>query len=122
MIFRGPMHVNLRLVTMRSAGDANISDMAALLDHADSDGLPRAFRRTYVFRRAGGDVRRVQLWNQRETASRRHPMARARLGATSFELDDSRCVEVTQRAVLSRAGGVASAKQRVTLPEKEEWL
>ena len=42
---------------MQSAGDvnnANISDMAALLDHADSDGLLRAFRRTYVFRRAGG--------------------------------------------------------------------
>ena len=49
--------------------------MAALLDHADSDGLLRgsvsgdsqtmhsngllcAFRRTYVFRRAVGDVRR----------------------------------------------------------------
>ena len=29
----------------------------------DSDGLLRAFRRTYVFRGAGGDVRRVQLWN-----------------------------------------------------------
>ena len=46
---------------MQSAGDvnnANISDMAALLDHADSDGLLRAFRRTYVLRRAGGDVRR----------------------------------------------------------------
>ena len=26
------------MVTMRSAGKANISDMAALLDHADSDG------------------------------------------------------------------------------------
>ena len=63
------------MVTMRSAGKANISDMAALLDHADSDGLLRdsgagdsqtmhsngllcAFRRTYVFRGAGGDVRR----------------------------------------------------------------
>ena len=29
------------MVTMRSAGKANISDMAALLDHADSDGLLR---------------------------------------------------------------------------------
>ena len=60
---------------MRSAGDvnnANISDMAALLDHAHSDGLLRAFKRTYVFRRAGGDVCRVQLWNHRDTASRRH--------------------------------------------------
>ena len=54
--------------TMRSAGKANKSDMAALLEHADSDGLLRdsgagdsqtmhrngllcAFRRTYVFRR-----------------------------------------------------------------------
>ena len=27
------------MVTMRSAGNANISDMAALLDHADSDGF-----------------------------------------------------------------------------------
>ena len=63
---------------MESAGDvnkANISDMAALLDHADSDGLLRdsgagdsqtmysngllcAFRRIHVFRRAGADVRR----------------------------------------------------------------
>ena len=63
---------------MQSAGDvnnANISDMAALLDHADSGGVLRAFRGTFVFRRAGGDVRRVQLWNHRETASRRHPMA-----------------------------------------------
>ena len=63
---------------MQSAGDvnnANTSDMAALLDHADSDGLLRAFRKTHVFRRAGGDARRVQLWNHRETASRRHPMA-----------------------------------------------
>ena len=100
------------MVTMRSAGKANISDMAALLDHADSDGLLqdsgsgdsqtiRTFRRTYVFRRGGGDVRRVQLWNHREIASRRHLMAWVRLGATSFELDDSRCVEVTQRAVLT---------------------
>ena len=56
------------MVTMRSAGNANISDMAALLDHADSDGLLRAFRRTYVFRRPGGAARPVQLWNQRETA------------------------------------------------------
>ena len=71
------------MVTMRSAGNANIFDMAAPLDHADSDGLQRAFRRTHIFRKAGGDVRRV-----------------LRLGATSFELDDSRCVEVTQRAVL----------------------
>ena len=55
--------------------NANISDMAALLDHADSDGFLHAFRRAYVFRRAGGDVRRVQIWNQRETASRRHPLA-----------------------------------------------
>ena len=64
--------------TMQSAGDvnnANMSDMAAVLDHADSDGLPRAFRRTYVSRRAGGDVLRVQLWNHRETASWRHPVA-----------------------------------------------
>ena len=29
------------MVTVRSAGDANISDVAALLDHADSDGLLR---------------------------------------------------------------------------------
>ena len=89
------------MVTMRSAGKANISDMSALLDHADSDGMLRnsgagdsqtmhntwvstwlgeqlvvtAFRRTHVFRRAGGDARRVQLWNHRETASWRHPMA-----------------------------------------------
>ena len=41
----------------------------------------------------------MQLWNHRETASRRHPMACVRLGATSFELDNSGCVEVTQRAV-----------------------
>ena len=27
------------MVTMRSAGKANISDMADLVDHADSDGL-----------------------------------------------------------------------------------
>ena len=63
------------MVTMRSAGNANISDMAAQLDHADSGGLLRAFMRTYLFRRTGGDVRRVQLWNQRETVSWRHPMA-----------------------------------------------
>ena len=44
------------MVTMRSAGNANISGMAALLDHADSDGLLRAFRKTHVFRRAGGDA------------------------------------------------------------------
>ena len=29
------------MVTVRSAGKANISDTAALLDHADSDGLKR---------------------------------------------------------------------------------
>ena len=29
------------MVTMWSVGKANISDMAALLDHADSDGLLR---------------------------------------------------------------------------------
>ena len=47
-----------------------------------------------------GDARRVQIWSQRETASRRHK-AGVGLGATSFELDDNRCVEVKQRAVLS---------------------
>ena len=71
------------MVIMWSAGKANISDMAAPLDHADSDGLLRdsgaddsqtihstwdstwtgeqlvtAFRRTNVLRRAGGDVSR----------------------------------------------------------------
>ena len=67
---------------MPSADDvnnANISDMTALLDHADSDGLLRVFMRTYVFRKAGGDVRRVPLWNHRETASRRHPIAESDL-------------------------------------------
>ena len=72
--------------------DARHLDMAALLDHADSDGLLRDSGAgdsqtmhvgqhvgeqlvVTAFGRAGGDARRVQLWNHRETASRRHPMA-----------------------------------------------
>ena len=129
-----------RIDTMQSVGDvnsANISDMAALLDHVDRDGLLRALRRTYVFWRAGRDVCRVQLWNHCETASRRHPMAWVRLGATSFELDDSRCVYGTHRAVLTAEeesqretasdtpweGGVAvifTVRRQVTHSEWEE--
>ena len=87
--------------------------MAALLDHADSDGLLRdsgawdsqtmhsiwllcAFRRTHVFRRAGGDVRRCVGCSsgvQRGVAFLWACGAAIRWG--------SRCVEVTQRAVLN---------------------
>ena len=83
------------MVAMRSAGKANICDMSALLDHADSDGLLRGsgaldsqtmhsngvavcFQENIRFqksRRRCTSIRRVQLWSQRETVSRRHPMA-----------------------------------------------
>ena len=57
------------MVTMRFAGKANISDMSALLDHADSggslrDSLAGSSQTMHnngllcAFRRAGGDVRR----------------------------------------------------------------
>ena len=87
--------------------------MTALLDHADSDGLLRdsgagdsqtmysngllyAFRRTHVFRRARGDVRRYVECSSGVQGGVAYGLA---CGAPlSWR---SRCVEVTQRAVLS---------------------
>ena len=83
--------------------------MAAQLDHADSGGLLRdsdagdsqimhsgellgAFRKTHAFRRAGGDVRRVQLWSSARRSLWLGVWCAASLGI--------RCEEVTQRAVL----------------------
>ena len=97
-----------------------------------------AFRRTYVFRRARRDACRMQLWNQRETASRRHPMTWVRLGRTNFELNDSRCMEMTHWTAIpaeevlvaarnsewhSWKGGVAvriTVKHQMTLSAQEE--
>ena len=63
---------------MQPAGDvnnANISDMAALLDHADSDGLLRAFRKNRRIQKSRRRCTSSAARSQRETASRRHPMA-----------------------------------------------
>ena len=37
------------MVTVRSAGNANVSDMAALLDHVDSDGFATCFSGKHTF-------------------------------------------------------------------------
>ena len=52
MIFRGADARQSAMVTVRSAGNANISDMAALLDHVDSDGLLRAFQENTRFQKS----------------------------------------------------------------------
>ena len=84
-----------------------------------STGLLCAFRRTHIFRRAEGDVRPVQIWSQRETASRRHRVAEVRPGATSFELDDkSLCGGEAARQYSPRRRS-RNAEQRVTLSEDE---
>ena len=83
--------------------------MAALLDHAmrtvmvcyetvdvgtvHSNGLLCAFRRTYVFRRAGGDVRRYVECSPGVQRGVAYGMA----GGVPLRWG-SRCVEVTQRA------------------------
>ena len=102
---------------------AKISDMAAPLDHADSDGLLRdsgagdsqtmhsngllcAFRRTHVFSRAVGDIRRVQLWSS----------ARRSLwlgGWCAASLGKSLCGDVAASST-PRGGGVASRNSEDT--------
>ena len=73
-------------VCWRRAGEANGSDMGTQLDHADDDGLLRDRPSTVMgccvlsgehtlSEEQKADARRVQIWSQRETASRRHPTA-----------------------------------------------
>ena len=78
--------------------------MAALLDHADSDGLLRDHAQQWVAVSRRRCTSRADL----ETASRRHPMARVRLGATSFELDDKSLCGGDAASSTPRGGGVAT--------------
>ena len=98
------------MVTKRSGGKANITDMAALLDHADSDGLLRdsgggdsheqqwvavCFQENTRFQKSSRrctSIRRVQLWSSARRSQWLGGWCAASLG--------SRCVEVTQRTVL----------------------
>ena len=99
------------MVTMRCAGNANISDMAAPFDHADSDGLLRAFRRTYVFRRAGGDVECSSGVN-----------GRPRHGGTRWHESDLELRAGRHSEQYSPRRRIRSAKQRATPFEEEESL
>ena len=128
-------------VCWRRAGKANVSDMAAQLDHADSDGLLRdrpctamllcAFRSTHVLRRAEGDVRRVHIWVNGRPRHGGTRWVESDLERQAWSWTTSRCVEVKQRGSSPRGEGVATrnsvrhslrrrVKQQVTLSAKEE--
>ena len=93
-------------VCWRRAGEANVSDMAALLDHADSDGLLRDQHRNGLL----CAVTLSQEQKEMHVECRSGVNGRPRHGGARWLESDlerqasswttSRCVEVTQRAVL----------------------
>ena len=106
-------------VSWRRAGEANVSDMAAQLDHADSDGLLRdrpctAMGCCVLSEEHTFSVEQKQMYVECRSGVNGRP----RHGGTRWlELDlerqasswtTSRCVEVKQRGSTPRGGGVAT--------------